>query len=128
MRWKWLKNINKTVDFFSSEVESWYGCGENLIRNKDKVKDILFHSEMWKEEFNYSMIILHTIPGKKTLFLLMLTLSHEVVLQNYDIIDVWLSVFSYAITLELLNLLLCLLAWSEWLFIYFVFQVITFTF
>ena len=38
------------------------------------------------------------------------TLSHEVVLQNYDIIDVWLSVFSYAITLELLNLLLCLLA------------------
>ena len=37
-------------------------------------------------------------------------LSHEVVLQNYDIIDVWLSVFSYAITLELLNLLLCLLA------------------
>ena len=37
-------------------------------------------------------------------------LSHEVVLQNYDIIDVWLSAFSYDITLELLNLLLCLLA------------------
>ena len=49
-------------------------------------------------------------------------LSHEAVLQNYDIIDVWLSVFSYAITLELLNLLLCLLAWSEWLLLYTLFS------
>jgi len=49
----------------------------------------------------------------KTILFIMKTynsLSHEAVLQNYDIIDVWLSVFSYAITLELLNLLLCLLA------------------
>ena len=34
-------------------------------------------------------------------------MSREVVVQNYDISDIWLSVFLYAITLDSNSLLLC---------------------